>query len=191
MNLLSLLITAMLIQNVVLVKFLGICPFLGVSKNTSTAFGMGASVIFVITVSAIITWLINTYLLIPYDLAYLQTIVFILVIASLVQLVEMFLQKVVPSLYKGLGIYLPLITTNCAVLGVCLLATGNNYSFVETVIYAFGSALGFLVAIFIMAGIRERLEESNAPEFMKGLPVALITAGLISMAFTMFSGFNI
>ncbi|WP_461246627.1 electron transport complex protein RnfA [Treponema sp. R6D11] len=191
MNFLSIFITAVLIENVVLVKFLGICPFLGVSKNTTTAFGMGVSVIFVITVSSIITWAINTYLLIPFDLVYLQTIVFILVIASLVQLVEMFLQKTLPSLYKGLGIYLPLITTNCAVLGVCLLASQKTYSFEETIIYAVGSSIGFLVAIFIMAGIRERLEESNVPEFMKGLPISLISAGLIAMAFTMFSGFRI
>ncbi|MDR0930416.1 MAG: electron transport complex subunit RsxA [Clostridiales bacterium] len=184
-------ITALLIQNVVLVKFLGICPFLGVSKKISTATGMGLAVVFVITIAAILTWCVNTFVLIPLNLAYLQTLAFILVIATLVQLVEMFLQKCVPALYSALGIYLPLITTNCAVLGVALLNIQNNYNFLQMIVYSISTGLSFLLAIVILAGIRERLETSDIPKSLQGFPITLITAGLMAIAFLGFSGFSI
>ncbi len=187
----SIAIIAMLTQNFVLVKFYGICPFLGVSKKTDTALGMGMAVTFVMTIASMLTYLANTYILEIFDITYLRTVVFILIIASIVQIVEMFLQKAVPSLYSALGIYLPLITTNCAVLGVALLNVQNKYNFINSTIYGFFGGLGFTLAIVLFAGVRERLEFSDIPEFLKGFPISLITAGLISMAFLGFSGMSI
>ena len=181
--------TAMLAENFVLVKFMGICPFLGVSKKISTAIGMGMAVLFVILLSAIFTWFVQLALN-ALGLAYLQTIAFILVIASLVQFVETVMKKYLPALYKSLGIYLPLITTNCAVLGSSILIQTNGYNLLEAVVFAIFAALGFTLAIVIFAGIRERLEESDIPEFMKGLPISLVSASLLSLAFLGFQGFN-
>ncbi len=176
------------VNNVVLSQFLGLCPFLGVSKKTKTAGGMGAAVIFVITVASFITSIIHNYILVPTNMEYLDTIVFILVIAALVQLVEMILKKNSPSLYEALGVYLPLITTNCAVLGVALINVQNSYSIIESVINGFATAIGFTVAIVIMAGIREKIEYNDIPESLKGMPIVLIIAGLMSIAFFGFSG---
>ncbi len=179
-------ISAALVNNVVLSRFLGLCPFLGVSKKTSTAVGMGAAVIAVISLSSAITYFINRYVL-RENLAYLRTIVFILIIAALVQTVEIILKKKMPSLYKALGVYLPLITTNCAVLGVAIDSAQKGYNFAETMVYSVGTALGFLIAIVIMAGIRERIEKNNIPESFKGMPIVLVTAGLMAIAFVGFS----
>ncbi len=182
-------INAILIENFVLSRFLGICPFLGVSKKTSTAVGMGMAVTFVMTLSGLITWLIQEYILIPFDMVYMQTIVFIFVIAALVQFVEMALQKFTPSLYTALGIYLPLITTNCAVLGAALLAINTyEYTLIETVVFCMSAAIGFTVAIILLSGVRERLETSNIPKFLQGFPIVLISAALISIAFLGFQG---
>ncbi len=181
--------TAMLAENFVLVKFMGICPFLGVSKKVSTALGMGMAVLFVILLSAIFTWFVQLALN-ALGLQYLQTIAFILVIASLVQFVETVMKKYLPALYKSLGIYLPLITTNCAVLGSAILIQTNGYNLAEAVVFAIFASLGFTLAIVIFAGIRERLEESDIPEFMKGLPISLVSASLLSLAFLGFQGFN-
>ena len=183
-----LLLGASLINNVVLSQFLGLCPFLGVSRRTGTAAGMGVAVIFVITVSSFITGLLYEFVLEPLGLIYLQTIVFILVIAALVQLVEMILRKKIPSLYKSLGVYLPLITTNCAVLGVALTNVQKEYDLLTGVVYGFGTALGFMIAIVILAGIREKLEDNDIPESFKGMPIVLTTAGLMAMAFFGFKG---
>ena len=177
-----------IVNNVVLSQFLGICPFLGVSKNTKTAAGMGGAVIFVITIATFVTQLIYNFILYPLNLSYLQTIVFILVIAALVQFVEMFLKKQMPPLYKALGVYLPLITTNCAVLGIALTNVQNSYNLIESVISGFGTAVGFTIAIIIMAGIRERNEYNDVPESFQGMPIVLLTAGLMSIAFFGFSG---
>ena len=177
-----------IVNNVVLSQFLGICPFLGVSKNTKTAAGMGGAVIFVITIATFVTQLIYNFILYPLNLSYLQTIVFILVIAALVQFVEMFLKKQMPPLYKALGVYLPLITTNCAVLGVAIMVIQKDYNLLESVVFAASTALGFGLALTIFAGIREQLELSSIPQGMKGTPIALITAGLLAMAFMGFSG---
>ena len=177
-----------LVNNVVLSQFLGLCPFLGVSKKIKTASGMGAAVIFVITVSSFLAALIYKYVLVALDLTYLNTIVFILVIAALVQFVEMVLKKFSPSLYQALGVYLPLITTNCAVLGAALLNIQKNYSFVYAVAYGFASAIGFLFAIVLFAGVRMRLSLAEPPRAFSGLPLVLVTAGLIAMAFSGFSG---
>ena len=179
---------AALVNNVVLSQFLGLCPFLGVSKKVDTAIGMGAAVIFVITVASAITWLIYSFILTPLNITYLQTIVFILVIAALVQLVEMILKKSIPSLYQALGVYLPLITTNCAVLGVALINVQKEYNFIESLINGFGTAVGFTISITILAGIRERIENNDVPHSFKGMPIVLITAGLMSIAFMGFSG---
>lgn len=179
---------SILVNNYLMHQFLGICPFLGVSKNISTAFGMGMAVTFVMAISSLFTYLIQAYLLVPFDLVYLQTIAFILVIATLVQIVEMVLKKVSYSLYKALGVYLPLITTNCAVLGVTILNVTKEYSLMESVVNGVGSALGFTLAIVLFAGIRERLEKRNLPEFMKGFSGVLISAGLMSIAFQGFGG---
>ena len=187
-HLLLLIISSSIVSNVVLSQFLGLCPFLGVSKKTDTAIGMGAAVIFVITIASLVTALIYRYILTPLDLSYLQTIVFILIIAALVQFVEMFLKKSVPSLYESLGVYLPLITTNCAVLGVALNAVQYKYNILETVIYGFGTAVGFTIAIVILAGLREKMEFNDIPESWKGMPIVLVTAGLMSIAFFGFSG---
>ena len=176
-------ITAALVNNVVLSQFLGLCPFLGVSKNTKTAAGMGGAVIFVITIASAMASLIYEFILVPLELQYLQTIVFILVIAALVQLVELFLKKSIPSLYNALGVYLPLITTNCAVLGVALLNVQSSYNFLESVVNGVGTAVGFFIAIVIMAGIREKIEYNDFSESLKGTPIVLVTAGLMAIAF--------
>jgi len=187
-ELLLILAASALVNNVVLSQFLGLCPFLGVSRRIETAAGMGGAVIFVITLASAITSLIYNYVLIVLNLAYLQTIVFILVIAALVQLVELFLKKHSHSLYKSLGIYLPLITTNCAVLGVALINVQREYGFIKSVVNGFGTSLGFTVAIVIMAGIRERIETNEISESFQGYPIVLITAGLMAIAFFGFSG---
>lgn len=187
-ELLLILIGAALVNNVVLSQFLGLCPFLGVSKRTETAAGMGAAVLFVITIASAITSLIYTGILEKLGLEYLQTIVFILVIAALVQLVEMVLKKKMPSLYNSLGVYLPLITTNCAVLGVALKNVQNGYGLLESIVYGIGISIGFFIAIVIMAGIRERIEFNEIPKSFKGMPIVLVTAGLMAIAFIGFSG---
>lgn len=187
-ELILIIISAVLVNNFVLSRFLGICPFLGVSKKVETATGMGMAVIFVMTLASIITWIIQYSILEPFDLAFLRTITFILVIAALVQLVEMTVQKVAPPLYEALGIFLPLITTNCAVLGAALLNVQKEYTFLEASIFGFGSSVGFTLAIVIFAGIRERLDLYDLPASMKGVPIALITAGILSLAFLGFAG---
>ncbi|NOR12681.1 MAG: electron transport complex subunit RsxA [Candidatus Aminicenantes bacterium] len=188
MELIAIFISAVLVQNFVLYYFLGICPFLGVSKKIDSALSMGLAVTFVMSITAVVSWLINNLILIPYDLGYLQIVSFILVIASLVQLVEMFIRKISPPLYQALGIYLPLITTNCAIMGLALIAALNGYSFVETVIFGFGSGIGFTLAIVLMAGIREQLDLSDVPEPLKGAGIALIVAGIMALAFNGFIG---
>lgn len=187
-ELLTILVTSSLINNVVLSQFLGLCPFLGVSKKTNTALGMGLALTFVITLSSAVCGLIYKFILIPLDMGYLQTIVFILIIAMLVQFVEMVLKKYMVSLYKALGVYLPLITTNCAVLGVALLNVQSDYNIVQGVVNGFATAIGFTIAIVIMAGIREKMYYNDVPESFKGMPIVLITAGLMAIAFTGFSG---
>ena len=187
-TLLLIAIGSALVNNVVLSQFLGLCPFLGVSKKIKTASGMGAAVIFVITISSFLAALIYSYILVPLKLTYLNTIVFILVIAALVQFVEMFLKKLSPALYKSLGVYLPLITTNCAVLGVALTNVSKSYDVLTSVVNGFGTAVGFTIAIVILAGIRERNEYNDVPESFKGMPITLITAGLMAIAFIGFSG---
>lgn len=177
-----------LVNNVVLSQFLGICPFLGVSKRTDTAAGMGGAVIFVITISSLLTSIIYNYLLVGLHIEYLKTIVFILVIAALVQFVEMFLKKTSPALYKSLGVYLPLITTNCAVLGVALTNVQKNYGILPSVVNGFATAVGFTISIVILAGVRERIEYNDIPESFKGTPIVLVTAGLMAIAFMGFSG---
>ena len=177
-----------LVSNVVLSQFLGLCPFLGVSKKTDTAIGMGTAVIFVITLASLVTALVYKFILDPLGLDYLKTIVFILVIAALVQFVEMFLKKYVPSLYEALGVYLPLITTNCAVLGVALNNVQAEYGIVKSVVNGFATAVGFTIAIVILAGIREKTEHNDIPEPFKGMPIVLVTAGLMAIAFCGFSG---
>ena len=187
-ELLTILVTSSLINNVVLSQFLGLCPFLGVSKKTDTALGMGLALTFVITLSSAVCGLIYKFILIPLDLAYLQTIVFILIIAMLVQFVEMVLKKYMVSLYKALGVYLPLITTNCAVLGGALLNVQNDYNIVQGIVNGFATAIGFTISIVILAGIREKMYYNDVPESFKGMPIVLITAGLMAIAFTGFSG---
>lgn len=188
MNLVLLAISAAFVNNVVLSQFMGICPFLGVSKKINTAAGMGGAVIFVITIASLVTSLIYNFVLVPLDLSYMNTIVFILVIAALVQFVEMFLKKAVPSLYQALGVFLPLITTNCAVLGVALINVQKSYGVLESVVNGFSTAVGFTLSIVILAGIRERIEFNDIPECLKGTPITLICAGLMSIAFFGFSG---
>ena len=190
-SVLSLSLAAVLVQNFIFVKFLGICPFLGVSKKTDTAVGMGLAVIIVMTVASSVTYIINEFVLVKLDLMYMQTVVFILIIASLVQFVELFLMKMIPSLYKALGIYLPLITTNCAVLGVALLNVTNQYNFIESVLYACMSGVGFTVAIILFSSVREHLEYANYPKAFEGFPIALVTASLLSIAFMGFQGLSI
>lgn len=185
---LSILLTGILTENFILAKFLGICPFLGVSKKLNTAVGMSAAVIFVMLLATAVTYPINTKLLVPNDLEYLQTIVFILVIAALVQLVEIILKKYMPALYNALGIYLPLITTNCAVLGVVLINVENNYNFGQSMMRSLGGGLGFMLAMVMFAGVRERLESCDVPKFLQGLPITLIAASLTSVSFLGFSG---
>ena len=190
-KLFSISLGAILVNNFILVQFLGICPFMGVSKKMDTAVGMGIAVTFVMGVASAATWLVNEYLLIPLELQYMQTVAFILVIAALVQLVEMFLQKAVPARYQALGIYQPLITTNCAVLGVALLNIQNGYSFIESVVYGVTGGLGFLVAICLFASVRERTEDVDCPKAFEGFPIALISAGLLALAFMGFSGLRV
>ena len=190
-NLLAITLGAVLANNFIFSQFLGICPFLGVSKKVDTAVGMGIAVTFVMGLASAITWLVNTFILIPFDLGYMQTVAFILVIAALVQFIEMFLQKSMPSLYTALGVYLPLITTNCAVLGVALLNIQNNYNFISSVVYGITGGLGFLLAIVLFASIRERLVFADYPKSFEGFPIALVTAGLMALAFMGFSGLKI
>lgn len=186
LSLLSILLSGLLTNNFIFSRFMGTCPFLGVSKKTSTAFGMGMAVTFVMTLSGTVTYLVYKYVLVPFDLKYMKTIIFIFIIAALVQFVEMALQKLLPSLYTALGIYLPLITTNCAVLGAVLLVvdTYEYNTLAEAVMFNFSGALGFTLAIVLLSGVRERLETAPIPEFLKGFPIVLISAALISMAFT-------
>ena len=186
-GLVAILLTAILTQNFVLSKFLGICPFLGVSKKLNTAVGMSAAVIFVMALSTAVTYPINLFLE-SKDLAYLQTIVFILVIAALVQLVEIILKKYIPALYSALGIYLPLITTNCAVLGVVILNVDNGYGFAQSMFNSVGAGLGFMLAMVMFAGVRERMESCDIPKFMRGLPITLVAASLVSVSFLGFTG---
>ena len=187
-GILLILVSSILVNNFVLSKILGICPFLGVSKRVETALGMGFAVTFVMALASVITYLVQYFILVPLQIEYLQTIAFILVIAALVQLVEMTLQKLVPSLYSALGVYLPLITTNCAVLGVAILNITAHYDFLQTLVNGIGGALGFLLAIVLFAGIRERFETADIPEPLKDFPIALISAGLMAIAFVGFSG---
>ncbi len=194
--LLGISLTAIFMQNFVLVKFYGICPFLGVSKKTDTALGMGMAVTFVMTLASIMTWLCQKFILEPLNMEYMQTIAFIVIIAALVQFVEMFLQKSIPTLYSSLGIYLPLITTNCAVLGVALLnvrtasviSSDESYTLIESVINGFSAGVGFMLAIVLFAGVRERLESSDIPKSLQGMPIALISASLLALAFLGFQG---
>ena len=191
MGLIVLAINAILIQNFVFVKFYGICPFLGVSKKTGTAVGMGFAVIFTMTLSSALTWLLYYFVLVPLELEYLKTIAFIVVIAALVQLVEMFLQKQVPALYSALGIYLPLITTNCAGLGAALVNVSNQYDFLSSVVYGFAAGVGFLLAIVMLALVRERIQEQSIPKPFRGFPIALIAAAILSIAFMGFQGLSL
>ena len=181
-------LSVILVDNYVLSKFLGICPFLGVSKSLNTAIGMSGAVIFVMTLASAITYLVYEFLLQPYELEYLRTIAFILVIASLVQFVEIVLKKFIPPLYKSLGIYLPLITTNCAVLGVAILSVDNGYNFIYSVIYGFGAGIGFALAMIIFSGVRQRVALSDIPRSLEGLPISLVAASLVSLAFFGFKG---
>ena len=182
---------AILVNNFIFAQFLGICPFMGVSKKVDTALGMGVAVIFVMGVASAVCWPINNYILIPNKLVFMQTVTYILVIASLVQFVEMFLQKAVPTLYQALGVYLPLITTNCAVLGVALLNIQEHYNFLESLVYGFTGGLGFILAIVLFSAVRQRVEEAECPESFQGFPIALISAGLLALAFMGFSGLKI
>lgn len=181
-------IAAVFVNNIVLAQFLGICPFLGVSKRVETAVGMGAAVTFVMTIATIVTFMIQKYLLAPFGLQFMQTIMFILIIASLVQMVEIIIKKVSPPLYQALGVFLPLITTNCAILGVAIIVIQKNYNLMESVVYAISTAVGFTVALVLFAGIREQLAMSDTPKGMAGVPIALVTAGLLAMAFMGFAG---
>ena len=190
-KLLSITLGAILANNFIFSQFLGCCPFLGVSKKVDTAVGMGVAVTFVMGLASAVCFVVNKYILIPLDLAYMQTVAFILVIASLVQFIEMFLQKAMPALYTALGVYLPLITTNCAVLGVVLLNVQNGYNFIESVVYGITGGLGFLLAIVLFASIRERLVFADYPKCWDGFPIALIAAGLMALAFMGFSGLKV
>lgn len=189
MKFLIIFIVAVFVNNVVLSQFLGICPFLGVSKKVSTATGMGAAVTFVLLLATMVTWLVQTYILVPLGLEFLQTIAFILVIATLVQMIEMIIKKISPALYQALGVFLPLITTNCCVLGVAILVIQKDFTYAESLMYAVSIGIGFLLAMVIFAGIREQLAKTGStPQAMKGIPIALITAGILAMAFMGFSG---
>lgn len=181
-------IAAVFVNNVVLAQFLGICPFLGVSKKVETAAGMGAAVTFVLTIATVVTFLVQKYILDAFGLGFMQTISFILIIAALVQMVEIILKKVSPALYQALGVFLPLITTNCCILGVAILVIQKEYNLLESVVYAISTAIGFALALIIFAGIREQLAMTNVPKGLQGTPIALITAGLLAMAFMGFSG---
>lgn len=187
-NIFALIIGAILVNNVVLAQFLGICPFLGVSKDVKSSLGMGGAVLFVMLLATLVTYLIYYFILVPLGLAYLQTIAYILVIAGLVQMVEIILKKIAPALYQTLGVFLPLITTNCAVLGVAILVVQKNMNLLESVVYAGSIAIGFTLALVIFAGIREQMELNGVPKGMKGVPIALVTAGILAMAFMGFNG---
>ncbi len=187
-KLLSIIFIYIFVDNFVLQRFFGICPFLGVSRKMETAIGMSMAVVFVMTMATLVTWLLYTFVLVPFNLTYLQIVTFILVIASLVQLVEIVLRKISPTLYQGLGIFLPLITTNCAVMAVALLAVRQEFSLLESVIFAIAASLGFSLALVIMAGIRERLELAKIPDVLQGSAVTLVTAGILSLAFMGFKG---
>lgn len=184
-------VSAIFVQNFVLSRFLGLCPYIGVSKKLDSALGMGMAVIFVMTMASTFTWLIQTYLLVPLKLEFLQTIAFILTIASLVQLVEMIIQKTAPALYKALGVFLPLITTNCAVLGVAILNINDKLNFIEAILNGLFAGVGFTLVLVLMAGIRERLEKAEVPKAMRGMPIAMIVAGCMALAFLGFSGLKI
>ncbi len=190
-NILLIMLAAILTENFIFSKFYGICPFLGVSDKPSTALGMGMSVTFVMTLASAATYLVYYFVLLPLGLEYLKTVAFILVIAALVQFIEMFLRRFVPSLYSALGIYLPLITTNCAVLGAALTNIQNGYTFIESVVFGFSAAIGFTLAILIFAGVREKMKLCDPPKAFKGFPLILLAAGLLAMAFSGFSGFSI
>jgi electron transport complex protein RnfA len=188
MRYIIIIVGAVLVNNFVLSRFLGCCPFLGVSKKTGTAVGMSGAVVFVMTIASAVTWLIDHYLLAPFDLGYIHTLAFILVIASLVQFIDIAMKRFLPSMHAALGIFLPLITTNCAVLGVAELNTKNGTPFLESVLFSFAAALGFGLALVIFSGIREKLEHANPPRCFRGIALALVTAGLLSLAFMGFSG---
>jgi len=190
-SLLGILLSAILTENFILVKFYGICPFMGVSKKMDTALGMGMAVTFVMAMASAAAYAVNAFLLVPFELQYMQTVAFILVIASLVQVVEMFLKKFVPALYKALGVFLPLITTNCAVLGVVLVNVQEGYGFLESVLNGAAGGLGFTVSIVLFASLRERVDKADCPECFRGYPIALIAAGLLALAFMGFSGMKI
>ena len=190
-NLFGIIFGSIFINNFVFAKFLGICPFMGVSKKVESSIGMGMAVTFVMTLASAVTWVVQNYLLVPFGLEYLQTIAFILIIASLVQFVEMAVQKTSPNLYKALGVFLPLITTNCAVLGVAILNIQEEYNFIETVVNGMAAAIGFTMALILLAGIRERLEYADVPRPFQGVAIAFVTAGLLAMAFMGFSGMKI
>ena len=190
-SLLGILLSAILTENFILVKFYGICPFMGVSKKIDTALGMGMAVTFVMALASAATWAVNEFLLIPLELEYMQTVAFILVIASIVQVVELFLKKSVPALYKALGIFLPLITTNCAVLGVALVNVQEGYDFLQSVLNGACGGLGFTLSIVLFASVRERVDKTDCPDCFKGFPIALISAGLIALAFMGFSGLSV
>ena len=187
---LSIIFTAILANNIVFAQFLGICPFIGVSKNLSSAFGMGAAVTFVMAVATAVTWLLQHYVLLALDLVYIQTIAFILVIAVLVQMLEIIIKKTSPALYAALGVFLPLITTNCAVLGIAIIVAQKDFGFLHSIIYSVSTALGFALALIVMAGIRTQLAIADVPRPMRGVPVALITAGFLAMAFMGFAGIS-
>ncbi len=188
MEYIIIIISAIFVNNIVLAQFLGICPFLGVSTRVSTSLGMGAAVTFVMAITSVVAYLLQYYVLVPLGIEYMQTIVFILVIAALVQMVEIILKKVSPALYQALGIFLPLITTNCAVLGIAILLVQKEFNLGESVVYSVATAIGFSLALVLFAGIRERLELEDLPKAMRGIPIALITAGILAMAFMGFSG---
>ncbi len=188
MSIAAILLTGLLTGNMVLAKFLGICPFLGVSKKVNTALSMSIAVTLVMVIATAATWPIYTYLLVPYELEYLETIIFILVIAAIVQLIEIFLKRFIPPIYKALGIYLPLITTNCAVLGITMLNITNQFDFVHSLFNALGAGLGFMLAMVLFAGVRGKMETMDIPEFLKGLPITLIAASLVSLSFLGFAG---
>lgn len=190
-SLFGILLSAVLTENFILVKFYGICPFMGVSKKTDTAVGMGMAVTFVMAIASAASWAVNTWLLVPLGLEYMQTLAFILVIAAIVQVVEMFLKKAVPALYQALGIFLPLITTNCAVLGAALVNVQKGYDFLQSVMFGACGGIGFTVAIVLFASIREKTDKSDCPEAFKGFPITLISAGLLALAFMGFSGLKI
>lgn len=187
-GILLMMFSAILVENFIFSKFYGCCPFLGVSEHPDTALGMGLAVTFVMTVSGAATWAVYHFLLVPFELEYLKTVAFILVIAALVQFIEMFLKRFIPALYSALGIYLPLITTNCAVLSSALLIVQNEYNFLEAVVFGFSAALGFTLAITVFAGVRSKMENADPPKAFKGFPLTLIAAGLLAMAFSCFSG---